>query len=180
MWKDVKNYEGLYQVSDDGRVKSLAREVKGAYNSIHKLKEKELKPWVASGYLRATLRKDGIETFASVHRLVAQAFIPNSNSYDVVNHKDGNKMNNNVSNLEWCTASDNMYHAFKTGLNQPHSKLEYEEVVDIVTRKFTGQRAGYVYQDYAHKISKPGFYSVWGGYSYTKIYENIKENIKNA
>lgn len=179
MWKEIEGFEGMYAVDESGRVKSLPRQVAGPYNSTRMLKEKELKPWVASGYLRVTLRKDRKETFAAVHRLVAAAFLPNPNNLNIVNHKDGDKLNNSASNLEWCTYSENMRHAFKNGLNGPHSLLSYKEVVDILNRKFQGQRAGYVYQSYKDKISKPGFYSVWGGYSYTKIYNTIQEEYKN-
>lgn len=178
MWKDIKGFEGLYQISDDGRVKSLEREVNGPYGSVHTLKEKELKPWEASGYLRVTLRKDGQESMPSVHRMVAEAFIANPNECECVNHKDGDKMNNNVSNLEWCSYSDNQIHAFQTGLNRPRRKVTDEDVIDIVTRKFQGQRAMFVYADYQDKLSKPGFYSIWGGYNYPQIYESVKENYK--
>lgn len=178
MWKDVKGFEGLYQISDDGKVKSLSREVKGPYGSTHRLKEKKLKPWEASGYLRVTLRKDGKEYYLSVHRMVAEAFIPNLTEEDCVNHKDGDKKNNNVSNLEWCSHSENLRHAFKQGLNRHKRNLTDEEVIDIVTRKFQGQRAAYVYKDYEDKISKPGFYSIWGGYNYPQIFNYVKENYK--
>lgn len=97
VWKDVVSYEGLYKVSNIGRVKSL----KGT--------EKILKTHqVRDGYLTVMLYKDKIPKRMSVHRLVAIAFIPNKNNYPFVNHKDENKKNNHVENLEWCTNEYNM------------------------------------------------------------------------
>lgn len=100
VWKDIKGYEALYQVSNLGRVKSLNYHRTG--------KERILKPGTQTkGYLKVPLYKYGkIEEFR-VHRLVAEAFIPNPNKYPCVNHKDENKQNNSVDNLEWCTVQYN-------------------------------------------------------------------------
>lgn len=96
IWRDVIGYEGLYQVSNYGRVKSL--------NYHGGKKEKVLKPGKdRCGYLYVVLCKEGSHKKYKVHRLVAQAFIPNPNNYPCVNHKDENKTNNCVDNLEWCT-----------------------------------------------------------------------------
>ena len=92
IWKDVVGYEGLYQVSNLGRVKSLFR-----YKKILKQFEDN------KGYLRVTLYKNNKSKSIKVHRLVATAFIPNPNNYDCINHKDENKTNNNVENLEFCS-----------------------------------------------------------------------------
>lgn len=101
-WRDIKGYEGLYQVSNEGRVKSLARVwIMGKGGKRHK-GETTMKVPKSSRYCRITLTKDGIETNKSVHRLVAEAFIPNPNNYPIINHKDENTRNNNVENLEWC------------------------------------------------------------------------------
>lgn len=101
-WKDIKGYEGLYQVSDRGRIKSL--------NYNHTGKEKLLKPKTnrKKGYLNIALYKYGKTEYPSVHRLVAEAFIPNPDNLPQVNHKDENPTNNNVDNLEWCTAKYNL------------------------------------------------------------------------
>lgn len=107
IWKDVVGYEGLYQVSNLGRIKSLPRHrVVGWANYISK--EKIIKQSNhRQGYKIVLLHKDGECKTYKVHRLVAIAFIPNKKGYRCVNHKDENKSNNIVDNLEWCNHSYN-------------------------------------------------------------------------
>jgi len=108
IWKDIPGYEGYYQVSNIGRVKSLSRKV---YNreGYHISKERILKQHSnKGGYRRTRLLKNGIFKTLFVHRLVALAFIPNPNKYPDINHKDENPSNNCVENLEWCTEKYNM------------------------------------------------------------------------
>lgn len=115
-WKDIKNYEGLYQVSNLGNVKSLERNKSNGKGSV-KTKEKILTQDITNwGYYRVALYKDGIRKYYKVHRLVAEAFILNPNNKEQVNHIDGNKLNNNVNNLEWNTRIENMNHARINGL----------------------------------------------------------------
>lgn len=112
IWKNIKGFENLYQVSDSGRVKSLGNK------SNHK-KDIIMKQTLNyKGYLQLCLRKNNKGYHFMVHRLVAQAFIPNPDDLPQVNHKDGNKQNNKVENLEWCTNSYNQLHANKMGLNK--------------------------------------------------------------
>ena len=108
VWKDIPGYEGYYQVSNLGRVKSIPRKVY-CNGGFHISKERILKQDKnKSGYWRTHLLKDGIAKTPLVHRLVALAFIPNPNNYPDINHKDENPANNCVNNLEWCTEKYNM------------------------------------------------------------------------
>lgn len=106
VWKDIEGFEGDYQISNIGRVKAL--NYKGKKNNYHILSLSIDKV----GYHQIILKKKNF----TVHRLVAMAFIPNPNEYKEINHKDGIKYNNNVENLEWCTRSHNIQHAFDMGL----------------------------------------------------------------
>lgn len=99
VWKDIPNYEGLYQVSNLGRVKSLSKNIKGRnYKEIIKVPSLGGK-----GYYRLPLCKNGKNKYFYIHRLVAKAFIPNFNNKPTVDHIDRNKLNNEVSNLRWAT-----------------------------------------------------------------------------
>ena len=106
-WRDVVGYEGLYQVSNLGRVRSLLKNEPRILKSIVQ----------KNGYCAVSLRRDGKGTRFYVHRIVASAFYPNPDGFPVVNHIDGNKRNNNASNLEWCSYSHNARHAEDTGLH---------------------------------------------------------------
>jgi len=103
MWKDVSGYEGLYEVSNLGRVKSKRKIISSVDDG--------------KGYPRLHLSKDGKAKSFRVHRLVAEAFIPNPDCFPIVNHKDGNKENNTVENLEWCTQLENVEHAYINGFS---------------------------------------------------------------
>lgn len=111
IWKDVKGYEGLYQVSNLGRVKSLEVKVPSGTKRGGKFfrtkKEKIMSKSLDKGYEFIRLSNNKITKNHRVHRLVAEAFIPNPNNYPCVNHKDENKLNNCVNNLEWCTTAYN-------------------------------------------------------------------------
>ena len=115
IWRDIKGYKKFYQVSNLGRVKSL-----GGRNGCKK------RPIIMKcnndkkeRYHRVLFSKKGSVRRFMVHRLVAEAFIPNLKNKPIVNHKDGNKRNNRVDNLEWATLSEDSLHAFKLGLQKP-------------------------------------------------------------
>ena len=121
IWKDVIGYEGLYQVSNLGRIKALKKCVIQT-NRSYIMKEKIIKQNILySGYYYVNLYKNNKVNRVLVHRVVSQAFIPNTDNKPQVNHKDGNKLNNCVDNLEWVSASENNYHAIKTGLRNYNS-----------------------------------------------------------
>lgn len=106
-WRPVKDYEGLYEVSDLGRVRSVAHKLwngKGYFVTQTKIIKPRKKCW---GYMSVALSKNGKAKEFKVHRLVAEMFIPNPHKFPQINHKDECKTNNKVSNLEWCTAKYN-------------------------------------------------------------------------
>lgn len=121
-WRDIPGFEGLYKVSNTGKVKSLERKVKYKNGAIHIVNEKILKYQKDRyGYLQLILCKEGIQKNMKVHRLVASAFIPNPNNLPEVNHKDENTSNNNVENLEYC---DRIYNVnYGTGNERRAKKL---------------------------------------------------------
>lgn len=113
IWKDIAGYEGMYQVSTLGRVRSLDRRKTYESGVTRTYKGKILKGTLINGYPVVWLGK---RAYRNVHRLVAETFIPNPEHKETVNHKDGVKTNNCVLNLEWNTLTENLQHAFSNGL----------------------------------------------------------------
>ena len=129
-WKEIKNYEN-YQVSDCGRIRSNLR-------SKNKENYKEMKLQNKDGYKIIQLNNANSKTMFRVHRLVAEAFIEKIEGKDIINHIDGNKSNNLVSNLEWCTSSENNKHAFDTKLRENKKTYTTEDEIEIVRLKKEG------------------------------------------
>lgn len=129
-WKDIKGFVG-YQISNLGRIRNLYLRYGQGYKYIS-YKPKILKGSIFNnGYLMVSLKRKK----CLVHRLVAETFIPNPKNKPFVNHIDGNKLNNNVDNLEWCTFKENIQHAFKTGLMD-------NAIEQLKTRKIRAKNIG--------------------------------------
>lgn len=109
IWKDIASYEGIYQVSNTGKIKVLPRR---RPNYVAKEKVKKLRLDSLGQYLIVDLIKDKSKVTRLVHRLVATAFVQNPNGYRIVNHINGDKTDNNSVNLEWCTRSYNALHSY--------------------------------------------------------------------
>jgi len=124
-WKNVVGYEGLYEVSDLGRVK----------NSLGKIMKCFYKDKAIDNYLRIGLNKNGASKKYTVHRLVALAFIPNTENKPLINHKNGIKNDNRISNLEWCTSSENRIHSIKMGFENPEITEKCREAGLAIKRK---------------------------------------------
>lgn len=106
-WKDIEGYEGLYQISSMGNIRS--------FYPHNFRKGDRLRTFENGGYRRAALYKDGKLCKILVHRLVAKAFIPNPDNKPYINHKDGNRSNNNIENLEWVTSRENVLDGVRRG-----------------------------------------------------------------
>jgi hypothetical protein len=168
IWLPVNGYEGSYEVSDLGKVRSLDR-----LDSIgRKVKGRTMKLCVSdSGYHRVQLFKDGNYQTCLVSRLVAQSFIPNPESKPCVNHIDGHPLNNNVSNLEWVTYAENTQHAVRTGLLPPNIGVKNGQsklTPDLIEQAKKLREMGYGYRKVAKLVgvSKTGITNALTGKSW--------------
>ena len=139
IWKDINGYEGIYQISNFGRVKSLERKIPLNHHPIFMsvLQEKILKPGLCRGYRRVTLSKNKQKEQFQVHRLVLEAFSESCPDGFEANHKNFNRADNRIENLEWVTRSENLKHCFRHGRNNQkgskngYAKLSESEVLKI-------------------------------------------------
>ena len=137
LWKDIVGYEGMYQVSSLGRIKSLEREVTSKAGKVMKIKPCFMKPSKhPKGYSNTSLWKGNKGITLAIHRIVGIHFIPNNENKPQINHKDGNKKNNIYTNLEWVDNSENQLHSYSLGLNHNPKRGNHslaKSVVDICT-----------------------------------------------
>jgi hypothetical protein len=135
-WKDIPNYENIYQASADGQIRTIPGKItRNAQFSERHWKTRILKQKTdRNGYKRVSLWKGAKEADLLVHRIIAEIFIPKVAGKNLVNHLDGNPSNNDVSNLEWCNYSENLIHAYKHHLN-----CENNEVVLVNRNTFEAQ-----------------------------------------
>lgn len=191
IWKDIKDYEGFYQVSNLGNIRSCDRIIhkKGQSDAfVHGKPKKQVDN--GHGYLNVCLSKFGKTKIYYVHRLVAQAFIPNHENLPEVNHKDENPYNNNVENLEWCDRKYNgNYGTIKERIGKANSKqiCQYDSLGNLINnynsvydaeRKTGIKRTGI--QNCLRDLSKTSGGFVWKYYgedfSISSVYDNKCKN----
>lgn len=149
IWKDIPEYEGLYQASNLGNIRSLdiikniiSKNQFTNFSVCYVKKGKLLKPHIKKGYLTVVLNKEKKPNTKLIHRLIAETFILNKDSKKQVNHKDENKLNNRVDNLEWCTSSYNINYGDRNNKvsnklkGKPKSK-EHKEKLSVSAKKRT-------------------------------------------
>lgn len=170
----VINYEEYYEVDDMGNV--FRKEMNAIKNLkqgvvIAKMKRKKCSQQKQRGYHYVHLCKNNVKNAFLVHRLVAIAFIPNPNNYPQVNHIDGNKSNNSVSNLEWCSVLQNMRHSWDIGLRKsksleqsPRAKLVNNDVEHIIKSDKKGSELAKQYG-----VSCTAIYNIRSGRSWSKL-----------
>lgn len=172
-WKDIVEYVGVYQVSNLGRVRVLPHMSFGKHISGKIMKGGSF----SNNYKFVCFRKNGKNFNKLIHRLVAQAFIPNPMNYSDVNHIDGDKTNNVIDNLEWCTRSYNLKHALSIGLMESQCKIRRkvdvkcdEKIITFETMldcaKFFGFKKGWLH----NRIRKHGCTFSYGEYE-IKVHE---------
>jgi NUMOD4 motif-containing protein/HNH endonuclease len=172
-WMDIKGLEGFYQISDRGMVKSLPRKIVTSHGVTRNVLGGILRPNKSErGYLTI---KIGISKLCKkhyfLHKMIAEAFIPNPYNKKHVNHKDGNKLNNQISNLEWVTFKENIIHAFENGLiisprgeEAARAKLTNKQVLKILNSNLSSRELGKIYS-----VSKTAIAAIKTGLSWNHI-----------
>ena len=133
-WLSITELQGNYEVSNEGRIRSVFKVIKKSDNTVYTRKPKIIKCQLREGYQRVRLCIDNVRITKTVHRLVAKYFIDNPNNLPQVNHINAIKSDNRIENLEWCSASENIIHAIKNGLRKTAiGKNKPKMVLDINT-----------------------------------------------
>jgi hypothetical protein len=172
IWKDIENYNGLYQVSNYGKIRSYMRKGKGNYINETPKTLIQSTGTDKNAYFRVSLRSNGKTDVKMVHRIVAETFIENANKFPCVNHIDGNKHNNRVENLEWCTHKANTQHAVKLGLRKCWNKGKKGIYSKETLQKMSESRIG-VTSSTAVKIDQFDMYG-----NYIKTWESANQASK--
>lgn len=175
MRKPIKEFEEFYEVDEKGNIYSLPRLMKTP-TTQYLSKEKKLKPYFnKKGYLIVDLRKRNIRKCKTVHRIVAETFIPNVENKPQINHKNGIKTDNRVENLEWCNNSENQIHAFANNLQKGNfehhnSKLKLEDVL-YIKNNYQKNKKGYGMRCMAKRfnVSVTSIQQILQGKSYRNI-----------
>lgn len=139
VWKDIEGYEGYYQVSSLGRIKSLIRKSTGTNTT----KESFIKPFISlKGYFTYRLSKKGVSKNYLLHRILAIAFIPNPDNKKCINHKNGIRLDNRLENLEWTTYSENSKHGFISNKRKNTNRKLTEEQVNEIKKELLNYKIG--------------------------------------
>ena len=174
VWKAIPGYEGYYEISNTGKVRSLTRVIMRSDGKKLPIIGKELKQYIGKdGYYKVRLCKDGVMTNFPVHRLVALTFISNPDKLPCVNHKNENRLNNNIDNLEWCTYEyNNNYGTRNEKISQTMSQVKEHPVImcDKITHEPIKEFSSITVA--AKELGSPN--------SYTGIYRVIKGERKSA
>ena len=153
-WRSIKGYEGLYEVSDSGQVRSVDRITTG--NRQRKIRGRILKQGLSTtGYCICFLSKEGMQKTKKVHRLVAEAFLEKEEGKNIINHKDLNPKNNDASNLEWCTQSYNIRHCIQKGRHIGVTPKISAEEIEQMRREYKPYSRDRNYRTIAAKYGVP-------------------------
>lgn len=171
-WRDIEQFKGEYQISNFGRIRNYRT-------------KKVLKNYISpEGYICNSLRhsKEKRTHTVRVHRLIAEAFIPNPNNYSIINHIDGNKQNNNIENLEWCTAQHNIQHSFDNGLQEPTNIIlvGYDYVIAFAMY-LNGFLYGEIVERLGNKVKDRAVYQALKRKTYLRWYseDDFKNKVDN-
>ena len=171
-WRDIEQFKGEYQISNFGRIRNYRT-------------KKVLKNYISpEGYICNSLRhsKEERTHTVRVHRLIAEAFIPNPNNYPIINHIDGNKQNNNIENLEWCTAQHNIQHSFDNRLQEPTNIIlvGYDYVIAFAMY-LNGFLYGEIVERLGNKVKDRAVYQALKRKTYLRWYseDDFKNKVDN-
>lgn len=153
-WRDIPGFEGLYQISNHGRIKSLSWVQKHSSGKFFtkRVRVRKFNPPATNRYHTVLLATPAGPASYQMHRLIASAFIPNTQNKPFINHINGKKNDNRIENLEWCTRSENTIHSFATGLqsnkgeNHPQAILTDDDVREIRSRYANGESSWKIFK----------------------------------